>query len=137
MNSDPGAHPNKRWGRCPGFRNRKKRYMSAVGGYPLAKLIWVDWRASAHVSRIDELYQDIKPKRLSPQPFLGVCKKKNIKRSDYNKNNESETDFAYILALLNRGFKTDEIINKILIERTNWKNHQSKKRKRHYLPFSK
>ena len=101
------------------------------------KKLRVKGRASVHVSRIDELYQDIKPKRLSPQPFLGVCKKKNIKRSDYNKNNESETDFAYILALLNRGFKTDEIINKILIERTNWKNHQSKKRKRHYLPFSK
>jgi hypothetical protein len=27
--SDPGAHPNGRWGRCPGFRNRKEIYRNS------------------------------------------------------------------------------------------------------------
>ncbi len=43
MGSDPGADPNDRWGRCPGFRNRKDKYGSESGRYPLARLIWIDW----------------------------------------------------------------------------------------------
>ena len=47
--SDPGADPNNRWGRCPGFRNRKDKYRDPTGGYPLAKLIWIDWRGKVEI----------------------------------------------------------------------------------------
>ena len=49
MKSDPGADPCNRWGRCPGFRNRKEKYRDTSGHYPLAKLVWVDWRQTAHI----------------------------------------------------------------------------------------
>ncbi len=47
MKSDPGADPCNRWGRCPGFRNRKEKYRDTSGHYPLARLIWVDWKQTA------------------------------------------------------------------------------------------
>ena len=47
--SDPGAHPNNRWGRCPGFRNRKEIYRDPNDQYPLSRLIWVDWRNLANI----------------------------------------------------------------------------------------
>ncbi|MCP4077957.1 MAG: hypothetical protein GY744_17440, partial [Gammaproteobacteria bacterium] len=47
--SDPGASPNNRWGRCPGFRNRKEQYRSAGNRYPLSKLIRIDWKNLANV----------------------------------------------------------------------------------------
>jgi hypothetical protein len=61
--SDPGAHPDNRWGRCPGFRNRKAIYRNSHSLYPLSKLVWVDWRYLANV-----------PKPLSTQPWGGVSK---------------------------------------------------------------
>ncbi|KPA17276.1 hypothetical protein MHK_002505 [Candidatus Magnetomorum sp. HK-1] len=47
--SDPGADPSNRWGRCPGFRNRKEKHRSSEGTYPLAKLIWIDWKYQVEV----------------------------------------------------------------------------------------
>lgn len=49
LQSDPGADPNNRFGRCPGFRNRKDRHQSPDGKYPLCKLIWIDWLSAAHI----------------------------------------------------------------------------------------
>ena len=40
--SDPKATPNRRWGRCPGFKNMKPKYKKRDGSYPVAKLIWWD-----------------------------------------------------------------------------------------------
>ena len=39
MNSDPGADPRHRWGRCPGFFNRKEKHRSDRDRFPLAKPI--------------------------------------------------------------------------------------------------
>jgi hypothetical protein len=52
MGSDPGASPKHRWGRCPGFRNRKEKYQTEKG-YPLSKMVWVDWKNKARVPKID------------------------------------------------------------------------------------
>ncbi|EMS81501.1 DNA-primase RepB domain-containing protein [Desulfotignum phosphitoxidans] len=49
MHSDPGADPKNRWGRCPGFRNRKEKHKTPSGQYPLAKLVWVDWKRQANI----------------------------------------------------------------------------------------
>jgi hypothetical protein len=49
MHNDPGADPHNRFGRCPGFRNRKEKYRTSYGDYPLAKLIWIDWERQAKI----------------------------------------------------------------------------------------
>jgi hypothetical protein len=77
LGSDPGADPNNRWGRCPGFRNRKEKHRSAPGQYPLAKLIWIDWTGQAQIPHIttEARYPD---EPLSRQPPRGVCVEKAI-----------------------------------------------------------
>ena len=52
---------------------------------------------------------------------------------DYDRNNESATDFAYALALALRKYAKDEIIRRIMNERTDWNNHRGKKRTADYL----
>ena len=121
MRSDPGADPKNRWGRCPGFRNRKKKYRNSEGHHPLSRLIWVDWKNEAAVPV------------LSPQPEGGVCRKRRISRDDYCRGNESETDFAYSLALARKGFSDAEIVNRLLNERSNWDNHKNPRQRSDYL----
>ncbi len=120
--SDPGAHPDRRRGRCPGFRNRKKQYLSAGNRYPLSKLIWVDWKNLADV-----------PKSLPHQPLGGVCRNSSISRSDYLKDNASATDFSYAPALIRRGCSDEETEQRLRMERTDWNNHSGEKRKQQYL----
>lgn len=122
FNSDPGATPKNRWGRCPGFRNRKNKYKDKNGGYPLSKLIWIDWKRQAEVPRISP----------SP-PGEEVCQKKELSRIVYERGNESATDFSYVLALIRSGYTDNEIRNRLLTERNNWKNHAGEKRIMQYL----
>lgn len=124
LGSDPGADPNSRWGRCPGFRNRKDKHRSNCGKHPLAKLIWVDWTSEAQIpyTTIEAPSPDTP---FSHQPLRGVvCRKNKIGRSDYDRGNESATDFSYALALARRGHDEDQIRSRMLRERTNWDNHR-------------
>lgn len=131
LNSDPGADPNNRWGRCPGFRNRKQKHKTSSGLYPLAKLIWVDWKHTADIPVI------VAPTRVRPdlphQPRGGVCQTTSIARTDYDKSDESATDFAYALALYRRGVEESEIMKRICMERQDWKNHAGCQKKEKYL----
>lgn len=132
MHNDPGADPNNRWGRCPGFRNRKEKYKDDNGGYPIAKLIWVDWKNTVHIPRV--LIKNTNSEIiLSPQPFGGVCQCKNINRTGYSCSDESITDFSYALALMRRGVSNKEVFSRILNERIDWKNHSGPKRIYKYL----
>jgi hypothetical protein len=75
LHCDPGADPHNRWGRCPGFRNRKDKYRGPTGDYPLSKLIWIDWRRRADIPHVSINPPDRPLKAFSPQPqegFLGV-----------------------------------------------------------------
>jgi len=121
LKSDPGADPKNRWGRCPGFRNRKAKYGDSEGRYPLSRLIWVDWKNKVRIPT------------LSHQPEGGVCRKKSLSRSDYERGNESATDFAYALALARRGYSDEEIFDRIMTERSNWMNHEGERKMRSYL----
>ena len=76
LRSDPGADPNKRWGRCPGFRNRKKKHRDSDGRYPLSKLIWVDWKYQVNIPQIE-----------SEQKIKNI-----ICRSDYYYGDNSSAD---------------------------------------------
>jgi len=120
--SDPGAHPDNRWGRCPGFRNRKARYRNSHNQYPLSKLVWVDWRYIANV-----------PKPLSTQPWGGVCQNIHLSRMDYIKDDPSATDFSFVLALLRTGHTEQQIEQRIIMERPDFRNHQGEKRKQQYI----
>ncbi|MBF0453063.1 MAG: hypothetical protein HQK75_20350 [Candidatus Magnetomorum sp.] len=120
--SDPGAHPEGRWGRCPGFRNRKEIYRNSKNQYPLCKLIWVDWKYQANI-----------PKPFSTQPRGGVCLNSSISRMDYIKDDQSATDFSYALALIRRGFTDRQIEERIRIERVDFKNHQGQTRTQQYI----
>ncbi len=121
LHSDPGADPNNRWGRCPGFRNRKEKYRDAEGRYPLAKLVWIDWKELAQI----------------PDPFShlprGVYQYSNLSRSDCLRGDESVTDFSYAVALMRRGYSNDEVEACLRRERTNWKNHSGERRMQHCL----
>lgn len=130
--SDPGADPNMRWGRCPGFRNRKSKYKDKQGGYPLSRLIWIDWKKEA-VPTMKQQAAKGRKCLFPPQPLGGVCHHKRIKRSNYEKGDESATDFAYILALIRRGYHESEIRNRILLERKNWLNHGNELKMKSYL----
>jgi hypothetical protein len=123
LRSDPGADPNGRWGRCPGFRNRKEIHRRPDGGYPLSKLIWIDWKRSASIPiPVDQRpFEAIKP--LSPQPLMGGVCHHDLTRADYDRQDESATDFAYALALARRNATDEEIKTRILLERKDWKNH--------------
>jgi hypothetical protein len=134
LHSDPGADPNNRWGRCPGFRNRKHKHRRSTGGYPLSRLIWIDWRYRAEIPDTHINTSDSELKRLSPQPPEGgVCRRQDITRANYTRGDESATDFAYAIALFRRGYTTQFVRGCILSERSDWKNHIGERRKSHYL----
>lgn len=131
MNSDPGADPHHRWGRCPGFFNKKEKYHSRFGKYPLAKLIWVDWSNMTHIPELPKQKAIAKKQKC----FLRIPSiyRKRIQRFHYDRMNESATDFAYALALARRNVSKQQIINRLLDERMDWTNHQGISRKLQYL----
>ena len=130
LHSDPGADPHNRWGRCPGFRNRKQKHKILSGLYPLAKLIWIDWKNKADIPKIR--FSSEKIATLPTQPRWVVCQK-NFTRSLYNRGNESATDFAYALALCRKGYNQTEIAQKIIAERENWIHHNTPRKMTNYL----
>ena len=54
LGSDPKSSPKHRWGRCPGFRNRKEKYQQPDGNFPLSKLVWVDWEQRASIPVLEQ-----------------------------------------------------------------------------------
>jgi hypothetical protein len=133
LRNDPGADPNNRWGRCPGFRNRKDKYRNSGGEYPLARLIWIDWRRKTLIPAPDLNSSNHPSSPFSPQPHVGVVCHKNISRTDYIRDDDSTTDFSYALALARRNFTDIEIRNRILSERENWENHKGERRLNAYI----
>lgn len=140
MDSDPGASPLHRWGRSPGFRNRKEKYRTKKG-YPLARMVWVDWKNQAHVPKIEldneqQHHQQTTTKPVRKNTHIKIDSSKPLPtRADYYKGpgKESEQDFAYAMALHRRNVPKDVIEQRIRSERTDWKNHQGEKRKDHYI----
>lgn len=124
MDSDPGASPRHRWGRAPGFRNRKEKYADN-GRYPLAKLIWVDWKDRAIVPKADLPQPKIEhqPRPAAPKTFSRKTRSLPT-RTDFERGDNSRTDFAYALALMRRGVNREEIEQRIRSERSDWRHHQ-------------
>ena len=133
LHSDPGADPNNRWGRCPGFRNRKDKYRNPEGKYPLARLIWIDWKNKTGIPYPNMYCKNLPSNFFSHQPHVGVVCHNNISRKDYESGDESGTDFSYALALARRNYSAQEIKNRIYSERENWDNHEGVRRMNYYL----
>lgn len=129
--SDPAAHPENRWGRCPGFRNTKEKHRSPTGRFPLARLIWIDWASQADIPVID--INTSAPSSLSHPRRGPVCRPDVLSRNSFRRADDSATDFAYALSLARRGFSDDQIRARILSERTDWSNHKGQRRIDSYL----
>lgn len=132
MHSDPAAHPENRWGRAPGFRNTKEKYRSPDGRYPLAKLIWIDWKALVDIPLLP-LSKPINTTVSHPRPTGLVCRQPLPARNHYLRGNESATDFAYAIALARRGASDQQIRERLLSERSVWTNHVGEHRIARYL----
>ena len=132
MGSDPGASPKHRWGRAPGFRNKKDKYLTE-DGHPLAKLVWVDWKGSVEVPRVE--MPTLEQKEISqPKKRLTAGKHHSLPvRADFERGDNNATDFAYALSLLRRGVDRNEVQDRILSERDNWDNHRSESARRDYF----
>jgi len=70
---------------------------------------------------------------LSSHVIILQALNKFISHSDYEKGDESKTDFSYALALVRRKYPQSNIRNRLLAERTNWKNHKGIHRKNAYI----
>jgi hypothetical protein len=127
MDSDPGASPRHRWGRAPGFRNRKEKYEDN-GRYPLARLIWVDWKGRAEVPEVELPKQDIGQNSWQAVPKADGAMPGSLPvRSDFERGDNSRTDFAYALALMRHGVSRDEIEQRIRSERSDWRHHEGER----------
>ena len=73
--------------------------------------------------------QSVSPKRINRR----TCP---IGRKDYERGDESAIDFAYVLALLRRGFGQDEITERLLNERGDWTHHKGERRQNAYIERS-
>lgn len=137
MDSDPGASPKHRWGRCPGFRNRKQKYQTEKG-YPLAKTVWIDWKNQAQIPKV-ELQKESVPRQAvssqAPKYDKTIPSGQLPTRADFYKGpgKESEQDFSYAMSLLRRKVPRHEVEQRILNERTEWSNHKGEKRKADYV----
>jgi len=137
LKSDPGADPANRWGRSPGFRNRKTKYSNSLGKYPLARLVWIDWKQLAHIPKPKTTTNSFNPTSLSPQPLEGgVCHIFDISRHQYERGDESATDFSYAMALIRRGADNNIVRHCLLAERSDWSHHDGSGRKEAYLKRS-
>lgn len=133
MHNDPGADPHNRFGRCPGFRNRKEKYRTSYGDYPLARLIWVDWMRRAEIPQLSfESSRTAPPLSLQPREG-GVCQSPPITRRDYHRADESVTDFSYAVALMRRGYSDHDVRMRIISERRTWDNHRGQRKMNDYL----
>jgi hypothetical protein len=133
MGSDPGASPKHRWGRAPGFRNKKEKYLTEEG-HPLSKLVWVDYKDAAKIPKIKEQrieQQEIPRIKASPKTNKDV--KSFPTRADFERGDNNATDFAYVLSLMRRGVGREEVQTRILAERDNWDNHRTERQKQDYF----
>jgi hypothetical protein len=136
--SDPGCSPKHRWGRAPGFYNMKLKHKTEAG-YPLVKPYTIDVKESAQVpiimgisdqpeqskvtSKLQKLNQLYKAQDRHGHAFIVDS---SIKRDDYQNGDrsESEVDFAFIIALISRGYCDEAIEQRIISERDDWTHHK-------------
>ena len=129
--ADLGATPTHRWGRCPGYKNFKAKYAPK---FPYARLV----KVSEGLATLPDIELPAKTEISQPEQIKHVPKVNKgaidkIRRADYDKGDESQTDFCYTLALLRRGASDSDIKNRIFAERTAWRHKPSDIDRERYL----
>lgn len=126
--SDPGATPRGRWGRMPGFRNRKDKYHHS-DGWPLAKLIWV--RADAvEIPRMDDSILSATrppvPSVTTHNSHAGIPQRSDFERYHHNDGtvDQSRVDFAFALTLMRFNIPDDQICRMLRDQRQDWSKHK-------------
>jgi len=114
--ADTGASPKRRWGRAPDFRNYKPNRTE----HPWCRIIACTI-GTAQIPVIEQLVKQeqniIKSVRVQQQQIKSINK---ISRIDYDRGNESATDYAYALALIVRGATDEQIKDRLLTERNDF-----------------
>lgn len=130
---DPNAAPNKRWGRAPGFTNRKPKRLKSDGLYPFARLHYIDY-GFADIQVPDDMSQQLIGANVSRDASSVSCgDSRGISRKDYETGDPSRTDFRFAMALIKSGATKSEVRERLLVERIDWNNHSGGNRIEHYL----
>jgi hypothetical protein len=132
FHADTACDPNLRWGRCPGFRNCKPKY-AEKGRFPLSRLVWVDWRNVAQIPKVTLPKKTVDRQPIKVKEIKQRLSGNSIMRTDYDRGDESATDFAFALALLRRGTDPQVIADRLLQERKDWTHHKGQRRQAAYL----
>jgi hypothetical protein len=134
LKSDPGCDPNNRWGRAPGFTNRKKKYCNN-GSYPLSKLFWGDYKQCVDVPLIplNDKKKETQKERISNINYSLNSSGFDGRLVRYRDPNPSIDDFKHARYLILCGKSDVEIASAILSDRTDWSHHKSDVARQKYI----
>lgn len=133
LGSDPGAAPAKRWGRAPGFTNRKRKHRMMNGFYPYAKLHYMNSNAVEMEVPFDVVPSDSDEESYYDTSMITTVVSADICRNDYEIGDDSRTDFRYCMALIKRGATDVKLKECLMAERGNWGNHKGGGKLKSYL----
>jgi len=126
FNADMGASPKRRWGRAPDFRNYKPQRAE----HPWGRIIFcTNGSASIPFVKIPTPSPEIVKNNMVDKTTKSISL--NISRNQYDKGDESATDYSYTLALLVRGATDEQIKSRLLAERSDF--HRSERNIEKYL----
>jgi len=116
LGTDPGANSDIRWGRCPGFTNRKPKHRRDDGSYPMARIIkTTPGTAAVPAVPENELLFDQEPKPSKSTTGKSFSPRGAVIRawSDFIDDDLSRTDMRYSIYLISQGLSNDEAAMKL------------------------
>lgn len=147
LGSDPGAAPERRWGRLAGFLNVKPKHQREDGSFPLAKLVWMDPTAldvpvqdgpgvaesptRARVLYIrkeeKEVSSDVLKIRATGRPWATENQGKKPDHANFACEDRSRQDFLFVLACFAWGMDREEASTALrdVREVSGWGSHNN------------
>jgi len=105
LGTDPGANSDLRWGRCPGFTNRKPKHQKPDGTFPMAMLVLItDGNAVIPVQA--QLFEN-KPAAAAKKTRKTPTHLKPWQ--DFYQADLSRADIRYAVYLLVRGIEPEKV----------------------------
>jgi len=110
--TDPGANSDVRWGRCPGFTNRKDKYKRPDGSFPLSRII----KITSGNEPFPRVQLDKTSSKVFNIPFLESTRKDLKSWDDFYSSDYSSADMKFAIYLLGQGLSISETKYKLLNE---------------------